>query len=109
MTTGVAHKTFEEKVMTLLPVVLPIILPDILPDILPPVELTPDQLAEIASHVDVTNKVDKVQGKGLSTNDYTDEDKQKVAQGIGGSSGILDCGDFNSGSEGIFKIDLGGF
>jgi hypothetical protein len=27
----------------------------------------------------------------------------------GGSSGILDCGDFNSGNEGIIKIDLGGF
>ena len=27
----------------------------------------------------VTNKVDKVEGKGLSTNDYTDEDKEKLA------------------------------
>lgn len=27
----------------------------------------------------LTTKVDKVAGKGLSTNDYTDEDKQKVA------------------------------
>lgn len=27
----------------------------------------------------------------------------------GGSSGILECGDFNTDNEGILKIDLGGF
>lgn len=26
----------------------------------------------------ITNKVDKVEGKGLSTNDYTNEDKEKL-------------------------------
>lgn len=75
-------------------------------------ELTSAQLATIASQlppVDITGKVDKVSGKGLSTNDYTNDDKQKVAEGTGGSSGILDCGDFNSDNEGILKIDLGGF
>lgn len=30
----------------------------------------------------VANKVDKVPGKGLSTNDYTDEDKQKVSSAL---------------------------
>lgn len=28
---------------------------------------------------DIANKVDKVSGKGLSTNDYTDEDKAKLS------------------------------
>lgn len=82
-------------------------------DEMPPAgELTPEQLDYIVSQVpsvDISGKVDKVSGKGLSSNDYTDEDKQKVAEGTGGSSGILDCGDFDSGNEGILKIDLGGF
>ena len=34
-------------------------------------------------------KVDKVEGKGLSTNDYTNEEKQKVAA-IGDIGAILD-------------------
>lgn len=29
-----------------------------------------------------TNKVDAVEGKGLSTNDYTDEEKQKVSSSV---------------------------
>lgn len=33
----------------------------------------------------VSNKVDKVEGKGLSTNDYTDEEKNKVASIFGGT------------------------
>lgn len=37
----------------------------------------------------VSNKVDKVEGKGLSTNDYTDEDKAKV-NGIGNNTIIVD-------------------
>lgn len=34
--------------------------------------------ALIAFNKDLTKKVDKVEGKGLSTNDYTDEDKNKL-------------------------------
>lgn len=34
---------------------------------------------ELAFQEDVDKKVDKVKGKGLSTNDYTNEEKQKVA------------------------------
>lgn len=30
-------------------------------------------------YTSIINKVDKVDGKQLSTNDYTDEDKQKLA------------------------------
>lgn len=32
----------------------------------------------LTTHQDISGKVDKVQGKGLSTNDYTNEDKAKV-------------------------------
>lgn len=32
-----------------------------------------------ATKTELGSKVDKVTGKGLSTNDYTDEDKQKLA------------------------------
>lgn len=35
---------------------------------------------------DVSTKVDKVAGKGLSTNDYTNEDKQKLQNCISGSN-----------------------
>lgn len=31
---------------------------------------------------DIANKVDKIDGKGLSTNDFTDEDKQKVENAL---------------------------
>lgn len=33
----------------------------------------------LTEHQDISNKVDKVAGKGLSTNDYSDADKAKVA------------------------------
>jgi hypothetical protein len=46
------NKTFDERFMEVY-------------DTLPPVELTPEQLAEIASQVDVSNKVDKVTGSSL--------------------------------------------
>ncbi len=36
----------------------------------------------LTEHQDVSGKVDKVEGKGLSTNDYTDEDKAKVAAAL---------------------------
>ena len=63
---------------------------------------TLDELSKaIAEHQEVTdaldaaitNKVDKVEGKGLSTNDYTDEEKAKVATNtsdIEANSGRLD-------------------
>lgn len=36
----------------------------------------------LTEHQDISGKVDKVEGKGLSTNDYTDEDKKKVAKAL---------------------------
>ena len=33
----------------------------------------------ISNKMEIDNKVDKVEGKGLSTNDYTDEDKALIA------------------------------
>lgn len=38
-----------------------------------------DHSQYLTEHQDVSGKVDKVSGKGLSTNDYTDADKAKVA------------------------------
>lgn len=44
----------------------------------------PEDMKKLAESVDTivsnldTNKVDKVEGKGLSTNDYTNEDKAKL-------------------------------
>lgn len=43
------------------------------------VDKTPQSLLVLAQEGDLGKKVDKVAGKGLSTNDYTDEDKAKVA------------------------------
>lgn len=40
---------------------------------------TPQSLLILAKEGDLEKKVDKVAGKGLSTNDYTDADKNKVA------------------------------
>lgn len=39
----------------------------------------------LTQHQDISGKVDKVTGKGLSTNDYTDADKLKVTNAISGS------------------------
>ena len=33
----------------------------------------------ITEHQDISGKVDKIPGKGLSTNDYTSEEKEKLA------------------------------
>lgn len=38
-----------------------------------------DHSQYLTEHQDVSGKVDKVSGKGLSTNDYTDADKAKLA------------------------------
>lgn len=42
----------------------------------PVISLTSDYVNEIAN---ITNKVDKVEGKGLSTNDFTTDEKEKLA------------------------------
>lgn len=47
------------------------------------------QIKDVAKKTDipdVSTKVDKVAGKGLSTNDYTNEDKQKLQNCISGSN-----------------------
>lgn len=49
----------------------------------------------IQEHQDISGKVDKIEGKGLSTNDYTDEEKEKVNMAYGQrhthiNKGILD-------------------
>jgi hypothetical protein len=72
------HKTFIQKINDAL---------GFTPE--PPGELTQEQLDYIASQVpptDISGKVDKISGKALSTNDYTNEDKAKVDEGIGGTS-----------------------
>ena len=38
-----------------------------------------DEKGTTTAEIDISGKVDKVEGKGLSTNDYTNEEKQKVA------------------------------
>lgn len=43
------------------------------------VDYTPQSLLILAVEGNLDKKVDKVVGKGLSTNDYTDDDKEKVA------------------------------
>lgn len=45
----------------------------------------------------LSGKVDKVSGKGLSTNDYTDEDKERLAQTSGNNTGDQDL----SGKENV--------
>jgi len=39
----------------------------------------------------------------------TDSEKSTWNNSTKGNSGVLDCGDFNTASEGMLKIDLGGF
>lgn len=46
-----------------------------------PAEVTPQTVADwgfIREHQDISGKVDKVEGKGLSTNDFSNEDKAKL-------------------------------
>jgi hypothetical protein len=79
----------------------------LLKTLMKPRPLTSEQLSVIAAQVppvDISGKVDKILGKSLSTNDYTNEDKQKVITGTGGGSvGNIDGGkaDTNYGGQGI--------
>lgn len=42
------------------------------------ITLGSNTIVPLTTHQDISGKVDKVSGKGLSTNDYTDADKAKV-------------------------------
>ena len=42
------------------------------------ITLGSNTIVPLTSHQDISGKVDKVSGKGLSTNDYTNADKAKV-------------------------------
>lgn len=58
----------------------------------------------------VSNKVDKVEGKGLSTNDYTDEEKNKVASIFGGTvTGVKGNAEseYRNGNVNITPNDIG--
>lgn len=58
----------------------------------------------------VNNKVDKADGKGLSTNDYTDEEKSKVASIFSGSvTGVKGNAEteYRSGNVNITPADIG--
>lgn len=60
----------------------------------------------------VDNKVDKVEGKGLSTNDYTDEEKNKVSSIFSGSvTGLKGNAEteYRHGDVNITPADIGAF
>lgn len=50
-----------------------------------------------------TNKVDAVEGKGLSTNDYTDEEKQKVADAAGVVKHTFTEADWGAATDGYYS------
>ena len=65
----------------------------------------------ITEHQDISGKVDKVEGKGLSTNDYTDAEKTKlagVAEGATANVGTITGITMNGASKGTSGVvDLG--
>lgn len=77
-----------------------------------PLEPTPgwsDKInAEItAINKELENKVTKEEGKGLSTNDYTDEDKEKVKSFNGGGGGDVSSVAGKKGDVILSKEDVG--
>lgn len=50
-----------------------------------------------------TNKVDAVEGKGLSTNDYTNEEKQKVADAAGIVKHTFTEADWGTATDGYYS------
>ena len=65
----------------------------------------------ITSHQDISRKVDVVAGKGLSSNDYTDEEKAKlegIARGATANTGTITGVKMNGTSKGTSGVvDLG--
>ena len=65
----------------------------------------------ITEHQDISGKVDKVEGKGLSTNDYTDAEKTKlsgIAEGATANTGTITGITMNGASKGTSGVvDLG--
>lgn len=74
------------------------------------VDLTPYLTKEEASttyatKTEVGTKVDKIEGKQLSTNDYTDEDKDKLNAVYPSAASIVDLGgDFNTIPPGMYRL-----
>ena len=58
-------------------------------------------LARLWQHIlaKLNNKVDKVDGKGLSTNDFTDEEKNKLSNIEAGATKIIVDGELSESSE----------
>lgn len=50
-----------------------------------------------------TNKVDVVEGKGLSTNDYTDEEKQKVTNAASMVKHTFTVDDWGTATDGYYS------
>lgn len=66
-------------------------------------QLTNDSGFLTANSAEITNKVDKVSGKGLSTNDYTTAEKQKLAGLSAPSTITFTAASFGTaGSDGYF-------
>ena len=65
----------------------------------------------ITEHQDISGKVDKVEGKGLSSNDYTDAEKTKlagIAEGATANAGTITGITMNGASKGTSGVvDLG--
>ena len=73
--------------------------------------VTPTQLAaktfDISPiHISMASKVDKIIGKGLSSNDYTNTEKTKLAAITGNNSGDQDLTSYASNSAVNLKLDI---
>jgi hypothetical protein len=73
--------------------------------------VTPTQLAaktfDISPiHISIASKVDKIIGKGLSSNDYTNTEKTKLAAITGNNSGDQDLTSYASNSAVNLKLDI---
>lgn len=67
-------------------------------------ELTNDS-NYLTSHQDISGKVDKVDGKGLSTNDYTTAEKTKLA-GVAEGANNYSHPTYTAKSSGLYKITV---
>lgn len=67
-------------------------------------ELTNDS-GYLTQHQDISGKVDKINGKGLSTNDYTTAEKTKLA-GIAEGANNYSHPTYTAKSSGLYKITI---
>jgi hypothetical protein len=62
-------------------------------------------LSSFATNTDLASKVDKVVGKGLSTEDYSAAEKAKLSAISGTNTGDQDLSSFATNTDFSFKVE----